>query len=155
MSELRETGPDNQELFTQLSRIADEIDPVPPLSYELGYAAFDFRRIDSELVELAADSAVDNRPLATVRGESSARLLTFEAADLEVDMQVVPHGGRRSLLGQVVGAVTQVQVESVEGVTKAAIGPHGRFQVDDAPAGRIRLHVTVGSTAFVTSWVSI
>lgn len=155
MSELSGTDQENQALFARLSRIADEIDPVPSLSYELGYAAFGFRRIDSELVELAADSAVDTRAPAEVRGESSVRLLTFEAADLEVELQVLPQGGRRSLLGQVIGAVAQVQVESAEGVTRAAIGPHGRFQLDDAPAGRIRLHVTGGSAAFVTSWVAI
>jgi hypothetical protein len=155
MNELSRTHQENQKLFARLSRIADEIDPVPSLSYELGYAAFDFRRIDSELVELAADSAVDTKPLAAVRGGSRVRLLTFEASDLEVELQVVSQGGRRALLGQVVGAVTQVQVESAEGVTTATIGPHGRFQVQDAPAGRIRLHVAADSVAFVTSWVAI
>lgn len=155
MSELRGPGRDSQELLARLARIADEIDPAPPLGYELGYAAFDFRRIDSELVELTADSAVDTRQPAGVRGGSGVRLLTFEAADLEVELQVVPEGGRRSLLGQVVGAVGRVQVQSAEGRTTATVGPHGRFQVDGAPAGRIRLHVTVGSAEFVTSWVTV
>lgn len=155
MSELPGTDQEHQELFARLARIADEIDPVPESSYELGRAAFEFRRIDSELVELVVDSAVDTKSLAMVRGELSVRLLSFEAADLEVDLQVVPQAGRRSLLGQVVGAVTQVRVESAEGVRTAAVDAHGRFQVDDAPAGRIRLHVTSGATAYVTSWVTV
>ncbi|MFN2496245.1 MAG: hypothetical protein ABR608_10115, partial [Pseudonocardiaceae bacterium] len=75
MSELSGTEQENQELFARLSQIADEIDPVPQLSYELGYAAFDFRRLDAELVELAADSAVGTKLLAEVRGELSVRLL--------------------------------------------------------------------------------
>ncbi len=155
MSELPRTDQANQELFARLSRIADQIDPVPELTYELGRAAFEFRRIDSELVELVLDSAVDSKPLAEVRGELNVRLLAFEAADLEVDLQVVPQAGRRSMVGQVVGAVAQVRVETAEGVCTAAVDPHGRFQVDDLPAGRIRLQVDAGGVAYVTSWVTV
>lgn len=155
MSEQSGTDQENEALFARLSRIADDLDPVPELSYQLGRAAFEFRRLDSELVELVGDSAVDVRSPAAVRGELSVRLLSFEAAGLEVDLQVVPRAGRRALLGQAVGAVTEVRVESAEEVITAAVDPHGRFQVDDAPAGRIRLHVTTGSAAFVTSWVTI
>lgn len=156
MSELAGTDRENAELFARLSRIADEIDPVPEFSYELGRAAFGFRRLDSELVELVGDSAVDTpSPVAVRAGELSARLLSFEATDLEVDLQVVPQAGRRALLGQVVGAVTEVRVDSAEGGITAAVDPHGRFRVEDAPAGRIRLHVRAGATDFVTSWVTI
>ncbi|MGH3906483.1 MAG: hypothetical protein ACRDTE_20225 [Pseudonocardiaceae bacterium] len=155
MSELPGTDQANQELFARLSRVADQIDPVPELTYELGRAAFEFRRIDSELVELVLDSAVDRKSLAEVRGELNVRLLAFEAADLEVDLQVVPQAGRRSMVGQVVGAVAQVRVETAEGVRTAAVDPHGRFQVDDLPAGRIRLQVDAGGVAYVTSWVTI
>lgn len=155
MSELPGTDQANQELFAGLSRIADQIDPVPELTYELGRAAFEFRRIDAELVELVLDSAVDRKSLAEVRGELNVRLLAFEAADLEVDLQVVRQAGRRSMLGQVVGAVAQVRVETAEGVLTAAVDPHGRFQVDDMPAGRIRLQVDAGGAAYVTSWVTV
>lgn len=155
MSELPGTDQANQELFARLSRIADQIDPVPEFTYELGRAAFEFRRIDAELVELVLDSAVDRKSLAEVRGELNVRLLAFEAADLEVDLQVVPQAGRRSILGQVVGAVAQVRVETAEGVLTATVDPHGRFQVDDLPAGRIRLQVDAGGAAYVTSWVTV
>lgn len=147
---------ENRDLLARLSRISDQLDPVPGLSYELGRAAFGFRRIDAELVELVGDSAVDPKPLAAVRSSGAdVRLLSFESADLEVDLQVVPRAGRRSLLGQVVGAVTHVRVETPEGDISAAVDQHGRFQVDDAPAGRIRLHVRATPAAFVTSWVTI
>lgn len=155
MSELPGTDQANQELFARLSRIADQIDPVPELTYELGRAAFEFRRIDSELVELVLDSAVDRTSPVAVRGELNVRLLAFEAADLEVDLQVVPQAGRRSMLGQVVGAVAQVRVETTEGIITVTVDPHGRFQVDDLPAGRIRLHVDAAGGAYITSWVTI
>jgi hypothetical protein len=155
MNEIPDIDQANQALFARLARIADEIDPVPELSYELGRVAFELRRLDSELAELVRDSAADRELLAGVRGESNVRLLSFEAADLDIDLQVVPQAGRRSLLGQVVGAVTDVQVETVEGVITAAVDPHGCFQVDDVAAGRMRLRVAADGAVYVTSWVTV
>lgn len=142
-------------LLARLAHIADEIDPVPELVYEFGRAAFDLRRLDSELAELVRDSAAETEPLAGVRGELNVRLLSFEAADVCIDLQVVPQAGRRSLLGQVAGVVVQVRVESADAVIPVAVDPHGRFQVEDLPAGRLRLQVDVGGSVYVTSWVTI
>lgn len=145
----------NEELLARLAGIADEIDPVPGFVYELGRAAFELRRIDAELAELVRDSAVDADSLVGVRGELTVRLLAFEAADLDIDLQVTRQAGRRSLLGQVVGVVRQVRVETAAGVAPAEVGPHGRFQVQDLPAGRMRLQVDAAEATYVTSWVSI
>ena len=155
MNEIPDTEQANQELFARLARIADEIDPVPRLAYELGHAAFELRRLDSELAELICDSAADTESLAGVRGELSVRLLSFEAADLDIDLQVVPQAGRRSVLGQVVGTVTDVRMETAEGIVPAAVDPHGRFQVDDIVAGRMRLHVVANGAVYITSWVTV
>ncbi|GEM_PF-2050425 len=155
MNEIPDTEQANQELFARLARIADEIDPVPRLAYELGHAAFELRRLDSELAELICDSAADTESLAGVRGELSVRLLSFEAADLDIDLQVVPQAGRRSVLGQVVGTVTDVRMETAEGIVPAAVDPHGRFQVDDIVAGRMRLHVVADGAVYITSWVTV
>ena len=155
MNEIPDTEQANQELFARLARIADEIDPVPRLAYELGHAAFKLRRLDSELAELICDSAADTESLAGVRGELSVRLLSFEAADLDIDLQVVPQAGRRSVLGQVVGTVTDVRMETAEGIVPAAVDPHGRFQVDDIVAGRMRLHVVADGAVYITSWVTV
>jgi len=155
MNEIPDTEQANQELFARLARIADEIDPVPRLAYELGHAAFELRRLDSELAELICDSAAGTESLAGVRGELSVRLLSFEAADLDIDLQVVPQAGRRSVLGQVVGTVTDVRMETAEGIVPAAVDPHGRFQVDDIVAGRMRLHVVADGAVYITSWVTV
>ncbi len=68
MNEIPDIDQANQALFARLARIADEIDPVPELSYELGRVAFELRRLDSELAELVRDSAADRELLAGVRG---------------------------------------------------------------------------------------
>ncbi|MGQ0774992.1 MAG: carboxypeptidase-like regulatory domain-containing protein [Pseudonocardiales bacterium] len=146
----------DQALFAQLARIADEIDPVPELAYELGRTAFELRSFDSELAELVRDSAAETELMAGVRGGLNVRLLSFEAADsICIDLQVVPQAGRRSLLGQVAGVVAQVRVESTEGVVPVSVDPHGRFQVADLPAGRMRLQVDAAGATYVTSWVTI
>ena len=51
---------------------------------------------------------------------------------------------------RVVGAVVQVRVETAEGIVAAGIDPHGRFQVAELPAGRLRLHVDAAGTTYVT-----
>lgn len=146
----------NVELLARLGRIADEVDPVPGLAYELGRAAFEFGRVDAELVELSRDSAVDTELMAGVRGSSDARLLSFEAADVDIDLQVVPVAERRSVLGQVAGAVAAVRVQTAtEGTITTAVDPHGRFRLDDTPAGHIRLHLDAADAQYVTSWVTI
>jgi len=146
----------DQALFAQLAHIADEIDPVPELAYELGRTAFELRSFDSELAELVRDSAAETESMAGVRGGVSVRLLSFEAADnICIDLQVVPQAGRRSLLGQVAGVVAQVRVESTEGVVPVSVDPHGRFQLADLPAGRMRLQVDAAGATYVTSWVTI
>ena len=45
----------DQALLARLARIADEIDPVPPLAYELGRAAVELRHVDAGLAELVRD----------------------------------------------------------------------------------------------------
>ncbi|MGH3941888.1 MAG: hypothetical protein ACRDTG_25345 [Pseudonocardiaceae bacterium] len=152
MSETSDVG---HELFTRLARIADKIDPVPELVYEFGRAAFELRRLDAELAELVRDSATETESMVGVRGELNVRLLSFEAADICIDLQVVPQAERRSLLGQVTGVVARVRVESAEAVVPVAVDPHGRFQVEDLPAGCTRLQVDVDGTTYVTSWVTI
>lgn len=144
------------ELFARLIRIAEEIDPVPELVYELGYAAFRLRDVDAELIELVLDSATDSRsPVGVRSGGLTARLLSFEAANLEVDLQVVPQAARCSLLGQVVGTVTAVRVQTPEGVRTTTVDQHGRFQLDDIPTGRIRLHLDTAGGGYVTRWVTV
>lgn len=152
MSEMPEA---DQELLARLARIVDELDPVPELAYELGRTAFELRRLDSELAELVRDSAVETESLAGVRGELNVRLLSFEAAEVSIDLQVVPQAQRRSLLGQVAGVVAQVRVESAEGVLPVTVDPYGRFQLEDLPAGRLRLQVDAGGSSYLTSWVTI
>ena len=63
--------PADAELLRRLGAIAESVDPAPELVRELGRAALSFRRPDSELADLVADSA--EQPL-TVRSGAAGDL---------------------------------------------------------------------------------
>jgi hypothetical protein len=142
-----------QTLLARLARIADQLDPVPAMTYELGYASLGLRRLDAQLAELVADSA-DSAGLVGVRGPGDVRLLAYEAAELSVDVQVAYDRGRRWLVGQVDGTATDLRVETTSGVTPVGLDEVGRFRVD-LPPGLFRLHLAGSGGVVSTSWVTI
>lgn len=149
------------QLLRRLGGIAQAADPVPPLTRELGRAAFTLRRLDSELAELAElvdDSAVS---LAGVRSAGSdARLLTFHADELVVEAQVTGAGDRLVLLGQVMQVETPkatVRLEAAD-LSRADVelDDLGAFRFDGIPAGTVRLVVELpGGRSVATPWFSL
>lgn len=152
-------GAEDEALLSKLGELARQADPVPDLVYELGHAAFALRRLDAELAELVADTALD--PLAGVRSSDVAtRLLTFEAGELVVEVEVSGAGADRVVLGQVVPAPPgrgTVRLEHRDGSSAgASLDGLGGFRFDAVPAGLVRLHVEAHGVAPVTtSWVRL
>src|SRR5436305_9588325 len=77
-------------------------DPVTPRAVEAARAAIQWRTTDSELAELAE---LVERPLACHPAQLAPRgprpmMLSFQAAALDVDIDVIPSHGRRRLVGQ-------------------------------------------------------
>jgi hypothetical protein len=148
--------PDDEALLQRLGRIAREVDPVPELVLEAGRAAFLLRRLDAELAELVADSLADVRgdPVG-VRG-GSGRLLSFEAGDSLLELEVTEQHGSAHLVGQVVGVPLEgarLVVETAAGEQDVEVDATGTFRTDVA-AGRFRLHLTApGRTPITTAWV--
>ncbi len=148
--------PDDEALLRRLDGIAREVDPVPDLVLEAGRHAFLFRRLDAELAELVADSLADVRgdPVG-VRG-GGGRLLSFEAGDSVLELQVTEQHGSAHLVGQVVGVPLEgarLVVETAAGEQDVELDATGTFGAD-VPAGRFRLHLTVpGRTPVTTAWV--
>ena len=100
-------GPDEaeMELLAAMRAAGTALDPVPDLVIEAAKAAWTWRTIDAELAELTYDSWTDDKELAGVRGAvaaPSSRLLSFEARDLAVELEIVVEGDRRRLVGQIV-----------------------------------------------------
>lgn len=151
-------NPADEAVLVRLGRAAIAIDPPPPLSYQFGYAALSVRRLDSELAELVADSTLE---IAGVRGGGEARLLSFEAGELSVEVQLTPSGDRVAVLGQVVpppadsGGVVRLESRDRTAVT-AELAQVGGFRFDSVPEGLVRFHVELpGASSVTTTWVSV
>ena len=148
----------DEALVARLKELADQVDPVPELVLESARAAFLMRRIDAELAELVRDSAVDRSPVLVrdADSDSAVRLLSFEAGEVSIEVQVTETEGARTLLGVVDGATGSVEVETMNGRSTAGIDEHGRFTVHEVPPGTVRLHVQApDGTTVTTSWVTL
>lgn len=143
-------------LDRRLRDLYDEIDPLPEHVLEAALGAFVWRTIDAELAELAADSSLTT---SSVRGDQSARLLTFESDNLTIEVEIAQTGSTRRIVGQLVPptpASIEVQTPDTTPVTVEA-DALGRFAVSDVPAGLMRLTVVrPGAEPHVTTrWASI
>ncbi len=145
-------------LLQRLGSVARAADPMPQLTRDLGRAAFTLRRLDTQLAELANDSAVS---LVGVRGAGSdARLLTFHADELVVEAQVSGGGDRLLVLGQVMQVAATwatVHLETADLVrADAELDDLGAFRFDDVAAGTVRLVVELPEGRSVsTQWFSL
>ena len=96
------TGPaDDDELLARLAATLRGAQQPPADVDELARASFGLRDLDAQLAELVADSAVDV-PAGVRSSPEAPRLLTFAAADAEVELQVMPARDGWAVLGQVV-----------------------------------------------------
>jgi hypothetical protein len=146
----------DDELLARLRRIAARADPVPEGLLAAARAAFGLRELDVRVAELVRDSGV-GVPATAVRG-LGARLLSFEAADAVIECEVTARGGRRDVIGQLVGAVAaavQAQVAGA-GAVDARVDDHGRFSISELPAGLFRLRCSLADgTMLMTSWTTV
>jgi len=147
-------------LLRELRSLLERLDPVPPAVTEFGRAALGWLRIDAELAELLADSALESDAGVLTRAAGAARRwLTFRAGEFAIDLEVEVDGAARTLLGQFAppppGA--SVEVQAADGTLSAATEADslGRFRLRLEAGGRVRLRVLPhdASGALVeTSW---
>jgi hypothetical protein len=114
-------------------------------------------RTGGRLAQLAFDSDVDPAPAGMIRSTRSARLLAFQVAGWNVDVEVTADG----LLGQLHSdgdpagpAGGQVIGQTVDGdFDSAELEPYGSFELMLPPPGPFRLHARIAGSTVVTSWV--
>jgi hypothetical protein len=132
-------------LLDRLRPLVEDDDPVPPQVIAAARATSTWRRIDEELAELGelAELTGDSLSLAAgVRG-GATRLLTYEAGDLTVEIEVSDDDGRVRILGQVVPArAVLVRVEQPTRAVEVSADELGRFRVTGLAAGPTRLCLT-------------
>ncbi len=128
----------DDQLLAELRTAIEQNDPPPERLSTIAKAALTWRTIDAELAELAFDST---RDLAGVRDQTLQRQITFETADLEIEIMVVDTASRR-LVGQLVPAVEAMVVliagDDGEPERFTTTADHlGRFGFDDVPTGPV------------------
>lgn len=158
MSAMTRVDPADRVLLLHLGEVVSEVDPPPPLLYELGRAAFETRLLGAELAALDEDTSHE---LIGVRSATSeARLVTFTASRTTIELEVSVVSDRRCLLGQLVPAPGEgnrsIDLQTAAGRTRTAeLDAVGGFRFDDVPAGFVRLHFEpVDGPAVTTSWIT-
>jgi len=148
----------DERLVAELQAFARRADPVPDDVVFAARGSFAWRRVDAELAELTFDSLLDDAGLAVVRSGDAVRLVTFDAGDLSVEVEITARGHRRRLLGQLVPPQeARVEVRAASGGAEVAADRLGRFTVDDLAAGpaSLRCRLTASGRVIESGWVSI
>ena len=152
------TDPD-AELIQELKDVLENTDPTPVGVTEFAKAALGWRRIDAELAELLADTALEESAL--VRSGESARRLTFRTDKLSIDVEVQVEDGAVRLLGQLAPPLAaSVEVQSGDGsvLAAAACDELGRFRIILNQVERIRLRFLPQGEPdppVETSWIAL
>jgi hypothetical protein len=143
------TDVDADLLEEELRQAAAVLDPLPAGLLQLAMDAYALHDLDARVAELTFDSLVDAIP---VRGaEAPPRMLTFQAGDLTVDIEVTDEG----LLGQVLPPQS-ARIEVLGGPAAArplTADGMGRFASDTPPAGPFALRLRTGGDVIVTEWL--
>ena len=149
----------DDELFDRLAATLRNAEPPPDAVVDMARAGFGLRRLDAELAELVADSALELTP-AGVRGDLAApRMLTFEAGDAEIEVQVsAAADGTWQMIGQVVppapGTVGLEPADPALVAVETDADELGRFTLRTRGGGSWRLiYRRQGLTAVVSPWV--
>jgi hypothetical protein len=144
-------------LLLELRAVAAVRDAVPEAVLAAARDSLTWRTIDAELAALAFDSLADAGAL--VRDGAATRdyrLLTFEAGQVSLEVEISGTGSRLRLSAQIVpGAVASVEVRSPAGTTTTTTDEHGRLAPVDVAPGPVSLRVVRSDgTTFVTEWVT-
>jgi len=139
------TGPVEEALEQAMQAAFAVLDPVPAEVVAAAKACFTWRTIDAELAALSYDSLEDADALVGVRGPSTHRALSFEYADVVIDVEVDEQGDERMLTGQVAPAASGIELHHA---SEAAPVP---VSVDEL--GRFRASVRPGPIRFLCRFV--
>lgn len=147
------TTSEDDRVLDLLGRALRQADPVPDSARHAALGAFSWRTIDAELAALVYDSGME--AVVGTRGDEVVRQLTFGTEGQEIEVMVVPDGGRR-LVGQLVPPRRAVvRLTTADAVSEATSDDLGRFRFDAVPPGPARLWVASSSDdpPAETEWV--
>jgi hypothetical protein len=84
---------DGDRLAGELREVFAQRDPIPPLVTQAAKAALGWRRLDADLAEVLADSALETSSLALARGaHATLRSMSFSAGRFTIDSELHAEG---------------------------------------------------------------
>ncbi len=148
---------DDAVLEEELRRIIELVDPVPENLLAAAMGCYTWRSIDSELAELVFDSVAEDHGVL-VRGADPARLLSFEAPGLTLDIQVSGAGEARRILGQLAPPQrARVRIRQGPDVSALDADELGRFSgpLREGPFSLMCTGTAADSRPVVTDWIAL
>jgi hypothetical protein len=158
--------PDDDELEQELRQAERLLDPVPARLLRGAVDIFSWRTIDAELAALTFDSA-DASSTAAVRGSGgtgtvesaevagSPRLLTFDAGEVSIELELAGSAAERAITGQLVPAQpAEIELRLGDQRLTTTADDFGRFEVVARGSGPISLRFRLADSEIVTEWVS-
>ncbi len=150
----------DDQLMAQLRRLANEVDAVPDEVTAYGKAALGWRRIDTELAELLADSRLEPVSAGTRSSEAGPRFLTFQADGLEIALEISGRAADRPARTARAPAAVTVDVQrdddTLEGTGES--DALGRFRIELPRGGKPQTGPTTRAARpaqIETSWLDI
>jgi len=140
-------------LLGKLAELLDAVEPVPAEVTLAARSAFAWHDLDAQLAELKVEEGA-----ARVRDHGDQRLLTFEAPDLTIVVEVTEVGEGRKLVGQLIpSGPDEISLQSAHGPEAghdAPVDTLGRFTLAEIPPGLIRFRcVLPDGQKVVTQWL--
>src|SRR5262245_56968082 len=149
----------DDELERELSLAAEMFDPVPVHLPAFAIEAFAWRTIDADIAELVFDSLAAE--VSLVRGADQPRVLTFQAGDLSIELEIAADARpAHRLVGRLVPAQTaEIEVRVGERPISVTSDGLGRFTATVPSTGPFSLRCRpIGGTDqwhVVTDWITL
>jgi hypothetical protein len=151
---MRHGWDDDERLLGDLTDALRETAPLADGIAEFGRGAYAWRTVDRDLLlaSVSFDSSVE--PAAEQRsGPADPRVLTFTAAPLALELEVLPD----RVVGQIIPpGAGEILVETADGVTfHVAADDVGFFILPSVPRGTVRLRCDTSAARLVTDWIRL
>lgn len=144
---------DDDDLMAALAEAVAETDSVTDRRRAAAQAAFTWRTVDEELMELLHDSALEAGAPVRSAGETTERVLSFGTGELSLELEL----SGETVIGQVLpGQLGTVALQRVDAEPRTvATDESGFFRIQGVTPGLTRFVVTTSNETLTTTWVNL